>query len=864
MRESGYLREVGGDTLTQLSSMNAKTMRLRFNESDEPEIMEMSGMVVTDYHVFKDSVYKGINHLSSDTVRIFFQDAQVHDLYAIYDIRGSFIPDSTYKEMDTTAVYNGDKAHYALDKDLIKVYPGATMRYGDIRLRADTLMIDWENNILYAIPKAGGERPEFIQGNNDPVYGDLFEYNLDTERGRITRGRTQIKEGYYHGSTVLKTEDKPLYVSNGVFTTCELDEPHFCIEAKRMKVVPGDRVFAQDIVFKILDIPLLYVPSFFVSIEEGDRRSGWILPAFRRYANKGWALEGSGYYWAPNDYYDARILLDFFDNYGIETELRQRYAWRNHISNGSLTLKYWNYFLSTKPTQGYKITVNHPQKIGQKSSLNISGSYTNDARQFTRELDKDERLEQQMVSNASFRTSLGPFSINLNASHTEDLLTGNSITNLPQFSVSRSSARIFKRKKISDPEKWYHKFTYSINSNLTNRMTHTWSESDSLYLDEQKNKLQTNVGVRYNDKLFGFLTVSPYLNYSEDWTTLYKIPEMRGDSALVDTNGTLILKDVSGFKRRGRFDLGTSASTTLYGVFNVNIGSLKAFRHTLNMSLNYIYRPNQSDNEEYVFRGIATDGTMREYDYFSSTLLGATPNAQSQTFNMRFNHKFESKTQQRDGKERKTHFLTLNHSYDFLADSLRSSNISASSTIRDLPGGLSLKLDASFDPYDYVINPDGKSVTRVNRLTIPRISSLKIGTDLVIKAPEKIRKSTAADSSNTAGPAAGADEGFSHWSVNAGIWFTSYASNPLDIQNRLLVNTSISAHLTPKWSGSYIIKFDVLEQRITDQRIRLTRDMHCWSLFLDWNPGFSFLIRLNVKSDMLKALKLEKQTGKYY
>lgn len=872
LRESGYLGNTDGEPVTKTSEVTGKNLFIRFDRDDSPELMVMAGMVTSDYHVFRDSVYKGLNHMASDTVRTFFEKGSVSELFAVFDVQGNFRPDSSYEEMDTTVTYHGDNAYYNIKKDLMYIYPDSRMVYGDIKLHADTLKINWETNILYAIPGESGELPEFIQGDDAPVHGRLFEYNLDTDRGKITRGKTQIKEGYYHGETVMKTEKEPLYVKNGVFSTCELDEPHFCLEAKRMKVIPGDRVFAQDIVFKILDVPLMYFPSIFVPIEEGERRSGWILPHFGRYANKGWALENSGYYWAPNDYYDARILLDFYDNYGISTELRQRYAWRHHISNGHLTLKYWNYFLTRNPSQGYKISINHPQTIGQKSSLHISGSYTNDAKHFTRELDKDERLEQQMVSRATFQTSLGPFGINLNASRTQDLLTGNSTTYLPQFSVSKSSAKIFKRKSLSDPEKWYHNFSYSLNSTLSNRMTHTFDRVDSLFNDEVKNKFQTNAGIRYNDKLFGFLTISPYLNYSEDWTTLYKKPRMNasGDSALVDSSGELLLKEVSGFKRRGRFDLGSRASTTLYGVFNVNIWRLKAVRHTVNMSLNYSYRPDQTDNPDYVFKGIGTNGEPQTYDYFESTLLGKTPDSENQTFNMHFNHNIETKTLQRDGNEKKTHILNIRHSYNFLADSLRSSLITASSTIKDLPGGMSLKMDASFDPYAYTVDENSGNIDRIDRLTIPRITSFKAGTDLTIKSKEGSSMGKNADSlqnngMNTAlAPAKGSDAGFSDWRFTAGLWFTSSAGNPLNVKNRLLINTNLKAKLTPKWSGSYQINIDVLEQKITDQRIRLTRDLHCWTLSLDWNPGYSFFIRLNAKSSLLKDLKLEKRSGKYY
>ncbi|MCF7833499.1 MAG: hypothetical protein K9N05_08010, partial [Candidatus Marinimicrobia bacterium] len=544
---------------------------------------------------------------------------------------------------------------------------------------------------------------------------------------------------------------------------------------------------------------------------------------------------------------------------------------RDVISGGSVTLKYWNNFLSARPKQGYEISVNHPQKIGRFSSLNINGSYTNDRTRYEDELDIDEKLEQQMVSRATFRTQLGPFSMSLNASHTEDLRTGTSTTYLPQFSLSKSRANVFKRKSKSQPERWYHKFTYNISSNLSNKFMHTWNEADSVFYDKQQNKLQTNMGVQYNNKILGFLNVSPYLNYYEDWTMLYMAPETRNDSALVDEDGDLILSEINGFKRRGRFNLGTSASTTLYGIFNLNLGPLKAVRHTMNMSLNFVYRPDQSNNPNYVYHGVDINGEEVSYDYFASTLLGRTPSSQSQTFNMSFNHNFDSKTINKQGDEKKTTFLNIKHSYNFLADSLKSSYITATSTIKDLPGGMDLKIDATFDPYDYRVTDDG-SINRINQLAIPRMTQLRLNTGFVIKPKEKgqseLSENNPDSTSNADGPQnpvipKGADTGFDRWSINSGVSFVSNASDPLNIKNSLLITTTMKAYLSPKWSGTYRINFDVLEQKITDQRLSLVRDLHCWTLALDWRPGKSIFLRMNAKSSLLKDFKMLQKKSYY-
>jgi hypothetical protein len=47
-----------------------------------------------------------------------------------------------------------------------------------------------------------------------------------------------------------------------------------------------------------------------------------------------------------------------------------------------------------------------------------------------------------------------------------------------------------------------------------------------------------------------------------------------------------------------------------------------------------------------------------------------------------------------------------------------------------------------------------------------------------------------------------------------------------------------------------------LEQKITDQRLSLVRDLHCWKLALDWRPGKSIFIGLNAKASLLDKFKL--------
>ena len=55
-------------------------------------------------------------------------------------------------------------------------------------------------------------------------------YNLDTKRGKIIYGKTKADDGYYKGSEIRNESDEIIYIKNSVFTTCDLDTPHFHFE----------------------------------------------------------------------------------------------------------------------------------------------------------------------------------------------------------------------------------------------------------------------------------------------------------------------------------------------------------------------------------------------------------------------------------------------------------------------------------------------------------------------------------------------------------------------------------------------------------------------------------------------------------
>jgi lipopolysaccharide assembly outer membrane protein LptD (OstA) len=858
---TGIYKVDGRDSLTIFTStLTGRELWVWFNEENDADYLEMKGMAESDYQILRNKVYQGINHASGDTVRMFFKNDSLQFIHVVRDANGTFYPHPSEAGMDTILVYRANKIHYNLIADKTDLIHNARLDYGEMNLEADTIRVDWPSDLLYAFPQmtdtGAVSIPRLIQRGIDPMYGEELIYNFRTRRGRVRYGSTTLEDGFYTGRQLQKREDKPFYVEYGRYTTCDRDDdPHYWIESRRMKLIPNELVVVKPLVLRIMNIPIFYLPFGVYPDRKGGRHSGWFMPTFGTSNISGWYLKGAGYYWAPNDYFDTKVQLDFFDLQGIKINNTLRYALRYKL-NGQIKTSYNNNFLADSPQLRYDVNLSHQQTLGPSSRLSISGSYTNDRsyyRQTGTEL--DERLNQKLISNATYTTRLGAFGLSVNASRTEDLITGNVSASAPQISLSKSTAPVFKKKKASDPQRWYHTLTYNYSSNLQNQYSHTL-QPDSTYLDDNRNRILHTGSLALNHKFFNWLTASPGLTLNEGWIMSYKAPRLSDGIVQLDSTGKMILDDRDAFKRRGTYSANLRFSSKFYGIFYLRTGRLEALRHVVNPSVSFSYTPDFSQNSDYVFRGNDSQGKPVRYDYFSSTLLGSTPTRDTRTMSWSLGNQFSAKFAKKDNPAtyNKFDFLTLNlnGSYNFTADSLRWSPVSVSYRTSRLPGNLQFSGNMRFDPYEY----DTARNRRINTFgNIPRLTQFSFDTGF------QLREQSGRDSTQTR-----SDDRISKWQANISIRYNYTATNPAKTNKNLTVNTSISAKLSLNWSMNYTVNINIIDQKVTYQYISLQRDLHCWDMSLNWTPTSSvksFYLKINVKSSVLSdVLKYEKRGGR--
>jgi len=166
----------------------------------------------------------------------------------------------------------------------------------------------------------------FTERGNEPITGIRLEYDFKNQRGKILSGNTRMEPGYYKGKVIKKIGQNTLLVRDGYFTTCDsIENPHFYFKASKMRILMKKRAVAKPIYLYIADIPIFAVPFGVFPMERG-RRSGIIIPTYGSSSYGGNYLRNFGFYWAASDYWDATLLMNFFEKTGTAYEGEIRYA----------------------------------------------------------------------------------------------------------------------------------------------------------------------------------------------------------------------------------------------------------------------------------------------------------------------------------------------------------------------------------------------------------------------------------------------------------------------------------------------------------------------------------------------------------
>jgi len=870
--------------------LHGNSLRM-YIEGDEVKRMVVSGMATSSYYMSEDSVLQGLNIVSGDTLILGFLNNEIRTILVMGGAAGNFNPDKYADGSDTTIYYNSETILYNVQRKTTRLRKKSSIHYEGLKLNAHQILVDWDTSILTAsgteaaapdsIFEATGDSlmviglPELNQKGNKPMYGDLMEYNMRTNHGKISSGKTQMEDGYYRGEKILRLNPKIMIVSQGYYTTCDLDDPHFYFKSKQMKLMVNDKIIAKPVILYISGVPVFALP-FAVFPNRSGRHSGLILPSYGSTASDGRFLRGGGFYWAGSQYHDATLIVDFFDKKGYlfrgNSKYKKRYSLNGGLS-GSLTPRSFN----DQDRRRWDLRWNHKQTITPTLKFNSNVKLVSDEN-FYQDLssNRNSRLNQQLISNITFskRWEGSGNGLSVNLSRNENLQSKDITEVFPKFNFRMGRKQVIKTGIGEDP-RWFNSlyYTYSNGGERRRSLKHTTINDSTTSKTETREKITHAISVNSPQKLLKYFTFNPSLNYSEGWINEWTEPLTTSDGSFVlNENGKIETRSRRSFKSRHTFVSSFQMSTKVYGNFAPNIGSLSTVRHVITPSISFRYTPDfSSDLYGYYATGVDTLGNNLKYDLFTGSAIGGTPSKTTKTLTYSINNIFQAKLNEGSDNEKKFDLFTLNlrGNYNFTADVRRMGPLSSSFRTKGI-AGTNLDISTKYSFYKWI----NGSIT--NEATIiPRLTNFTASTSFNLKGAESTQDIDELDDAVEQYSSDDAESRFDNldfadlsadaWNARVSLNYTLNKSNPDNPSKTFWMRGNLNFNPTREWSVGYNYNIDLARKIITNHSVNIRRDLHCWQFALNWTPsgpGAGYFLLINVKSSHLTDLKIEERGGK--
>lgn len=833
--------------------------------------------------------------------------------------------------LEAPVTYQASDSIVLTGTNMAYLYGESNVKYQNIELQAERIEMSMDSSIVYAtfaLDSVGAEYgyPLFVEGEQQ-IEAKSMRYNFRSRKAYANEVLTQQGEGFLTAGVTKKMPDDAMNLINGRYTTCdEHDHPHFYIKMTKAKVRPGKDIVTGPAYLVIEDVPLFPIglPFGFFPFSS-TYSSGIIMPTYGDEMARGFNLRNGGYYFAISDYIDLALTGEIYTkgSWGLaaRSSYRKRYKYSGSVDASYLVTKTGDKGLPDySVSKDFRIAWTHSQDMKANPYRTFSASVNFSTSSYSRNqlnmLYTPNATDNNKGSSVSISQRFPNSPINISATMNINQRSQDSSLSvtLPDMSISMSSIYPLKRKHIVGKERWYEKISISYSGYFRNTI-HT-KENEFLrknLIKDWKHGMQHAIPISatYN---FGFLNISPSVNYTERWLTdkvYHKYDTARNALMPVDT--------VYGFYRVYNYNAAISASTTLYGFFKpwaIFGDKVKMIRHRMEPSVSFSMSPDFGSRkygyyEDYSYVNRQGETVTGVYSPFKDAMFGPPGRGKQGSINFAVENNVEMKIRSDADStgERKISLiekLGFNISYNLAADSFKWSDLNVGLNLR-LSKSYSLILNGIFDVYTYGYDTKTQRAYPVNKTRwqagkgFPRLRSTSTSFSYTFNndtfkkwfGGRGSRKDEDSSSNNTenedpdgkpdeTGQTKGGrlrkakktnageydEDGYYNatvpWNLsfhyNMGLGYGNFNPEKMEYNYRLTHNLSFSGSIQPtkNWRISMNGSFDVEHGKFHSLTCSISRDLHCFQMsanVIPIGPYKSYSFSIAVNSSLLKDLK---------
>ena len=564
-----------------------------------------------------------------------------------------------------------------------------------------------------------------------------------------------------------------------------------------------------------------------------------------------------------------------------------------------------------------------------------------------------EALQNQISSSISYSHNWnGKFNLSVNALHSQNSRDSSYSFTLPNVTFSVTRFYPFKQKNRVGKEKFYEKISFGYSTSVQNKVGFKMRDvQDFVYNPDGSYAVDPVTGVRMkelgdslgtkmmerltngmghnfqiglpNFTLLKYLNFTPSVSYGMNWMfnagRQYLEPayDKEGNPVMVnDADGNLVqARDVvtdpgtafNTFGMTHTYSGSMSMSTRIYGMLNFGKHrKLQAVRHVITPSVSMSFSPEKGT----AFNGWRTlegyydrKGTWHDetqYNIYSvkghHNTVSPPGRGKTGSMNISIGNNLEAKVRDlRDTtgtgskKVKLLDQLSISTGYNFLADSLKMSNVNMSMST-SLFGKFNVSGNMNFDPY--AIDERGRRINKFNVAAtgVPlRLTNASLSFSYSLNGKGTMKGNDGRKSGDSSGDANSYQRIYEHpitheyipggyvyymnpnapWSVHFSYSF-NYAKTYQYTNNQLLenkrftqtLNMNGNIKLTPRMSIQATSGFDIMAMKVTTTQVSATYDLHCFNIAVSWVPtgqwkSYSFRIAANASalSDLLRFKK---------
>ena len=818
-----------------------------------------------------------------------------------------------------------------LENNIIYYFGDVTAKYQNMELTADYMAYNTKLNVVFAkgvrdtITNEVSGRPKMTTGGKTYEMDEVY-YNFVTRKAKIKNMATQQNDGKLVGENLKMMPDQSINISGGKYTVCDAEHPHYYLKMTAAKVMsePKQRTMFGPAYVVLADVPLpfLMLPFGFVP-DKPDRASGILIPTYGEEQARGLYLRDFGYSFVIGDYLDFAITGDIYSYGSWAVRATSRYK-KRYAFDGSLSVNYSNDITGERgssdffQSKNFGVTWNHSQdsKARPGTSFRASVNFSSPSNNRYNSSSIKESLQNQASSSISYGKTWSGASLSVNLLHNQNSRDSSYTFTFPNITFNVNRFYPFKRKNRVGKERFYEQISISYGTTFQNKIG--FKASEFAFNKDMLNKMQNGMQHNFQIGLPGFTLLkyfqfSPSVSYGMNW---YFSDQTRVYNPETNKVDVIQSDQFSKFGVTQTWSGGISMNTRIYGLFQFRKRSrLQAIRHMITPSMSFSYSPDLAK----AYNGFRTlvytdkDGVERtvEYNRFAGQLYAPPSGRQNASLSFSIANNLEAKIlkkldplaeepanpKDKYEKIKLIDQLNIGGSYNFLADSMRLSNIaiSASTTVF---GKLGINANCSLDPY--AVNERGQRINKLNILKTGRPARLTNASASLSYSINGEGKGKGNDGNKDGQAVHHGSEGTDYariyyhpitgeyipggwvyylnpnvpWSVSFNYSYSysrnyQYANEKLQVQHNHVQTLGLSGQirLTKAMNFNINTGFDLTKMKLSTTQISATYDLHCFAITVSWVPTGqweSWSFRIAAKASALSDLLQFKKSASYW